>query len=326
MEIKSLRFCFRKKRQNMDRRDWIQIIKHTAYCSLVALLVSCTNTQKADNSITFAADESLKPMLDQVYKAYEGTMTDEKFNVSYQPEQEAIKLLLDYKTPLVFTTRDLTANEKNILSSKGVTPSLQPIATDGVALIIGKANIDSLITMEELKQIFDKKITDWSQLKGRKRSGKIVLVFDNANASNITFMMQKFNLKNIDGLNIFAAGSNPKVIDYVRQNPNAIGFIGVNWISDGDTPLTIELSKGLRVMGILERKDWGYRQPFQYDLHYKTYPLIREVYAISRRGNADLGTKLVNYIMRDVGSLVIEKCGLWPKKPFNRELIIKNEL
>ena len=42
--------------------------------------------------------------------------------------------------------------------------------------------------------------------------------------------------------------------------------------------------------------------------------------------HAGLGSGMVNYIMRDVGSLIIEKCGLWPAKPFNREVIIKKEI
>jgi phosphate transport system substrate-binding protein len=293
-------------------------------------VVSCNLAKKERvavvQEVTMAADESLKPMIDEVYKAYEAVFEGSKFSVAYKPEQEVVKMLLEAKTSLVFTTRELTNNEAQQLLNEGIRYHPQPIATDGVALLVSRSNIDTLISVPELKEIFEGKITDWSQLKKRTRTGKIVLVFDNANASNINYMMRKFELNEVKKLNVFAAGSNPKVIDYVRQNPNAIGFIGVNWISDGEQPLTAELSKGLRVMGVAEHSDSTYYQPFQNDLRFRTYPLRRKVYAITRGANTELGGKLLNYIMRDVGSLVIEKCGLWPQKPYKREIIIQKEL
>jgi phosphate transport system substrate-binding protein len=308
-------------------------MKITIYSLILVVLgalVSCNLAKKERvavvEEVTMAADESLKPMLDQVYKAYEAVFEGAKFSVAYKPEHEAIKMLLEAKTSLIFTTRELTNSESQQLLNEGIRYHPQPIAIDGVALLIGRKNTDSLVALPELKEIFEGKKTDWSQLKNATRSGKIVLVFDNANASNINYMMRKFGLNDVKKLNIFAAGSNPKVIDYVRQNPNAIGFIGVNWISDGEQPLTAELSKGLRVMGVAQHSDSTHYQPFQNDLRFRKYPLSRKVYAITRGANTELGGKLLNYIMRDVGSLVIEKCGLWPQKPYKREIMIQKEL
>ena len=63
-----------------------------------------------------------------------------------------------------------------------------------------------------------------------------------------------------------------------------------------------------------------YYQPFQRDLGLKTYPLHRTIYVLSREGHPGLGGGLINYVQRDAGSLIIEKLGLWPAKPFNREV------
>ena len=45
---------------------------------------------------------------------------------------------------------------------KGAT---EKIATDGVALIVNKANTDSLITMAELQRIFNGQTKNWEPIK-----------------------------------------------------------------------------------------------------------------------------------------------------------------
>lgn len=295
------------------------------------LILSCSKPK--DNAwsgtITVASDESMKPMVDQICDAYTGISQDAHFKITYKPERETINLLLNDQARVVFTARELSPIEQKKLKERGVRYNPQPIATDGVALITNKQNTDSLITISELTDIFSGKVKLWSELKGRKQTGKIVLVFDNANASNLDFMIQKFGIKDISKLNISAAGSNPKVIDYVRQNPYAIGFIGVNWISDGESPLSIQMAKGLRVMAVAEKEKptrEDYFQPSQRSLGLQDYPLRRKIYVISQEMYAGLGSGLVNYITRDSGALLVEKCGLWPTVPFNREITIKKKI
>ncbi len=157
---------------------------------------------------------------------------------------------------------------------------------------------DSLITMDEVKSIVEGKITDWSQLKGSSQTGPITLVFDNANSSNLNFVMSKFNLKSIQKLRITSAGSNKNVIDEIKKNPLSLGFIGVNWISDGHDALAVELSKGIRVLGVSKSSNPAsvkeYYQPFQNGLELKNYPLSRDVYIIIREGYAGLGSGMIN--------------------------------
>ncbi|TAE39644.1 MAG: phosphate ABC transporter substrate-binding protein [Runella slithyformis] len=293
------------------------------------VLWSCSAPKEGSSygTVTITSDESLQPMVKQLTEAFEGIYPNAHFNVLYRPEQQAVSLMIRDSARLVFTTRLFTAQEEQFFKQEGIRYNPQPIATDGLALVIHPQNKDSLTTMSELSRLFKGQIKDWSQLKGSSRSGKITLVFDNANSSNLNFMMRTFGLTDVKNLNIFSAGSNQKVIEHIRNNPNALGFIGVNWISDGDLAQTAQLSKGVRIMGVSAKENptsiADYFQPFQRDLGLKNYPLHRKVYVISREMTGGLGSGLINYIVRDVGSLVIEKCGLWPEKPFNREVYLQ---
>lgn len=298
---------------------------------LLPILYGCNSEQKLDNpargSIVVAADESFKPLVTQLTSAYSGIYPNAHFTVVYKPEQEAINAMLQDSARIVFATRALKPNEQAVLNKLKIKGNATKIATDGVALIINRANIDSLITMSELRKLFSGQISQWSQLAGGNQSGPITLVFDNNNSSNLDFILNTFNVKDVKNLRIFTTKSNREVIDFVRKNPSALGFIGVNWISDGDEPLTAELSKDLRVVGISDKanptKRADYYQPFQEDLGMMRYPLRRPVYVLSRETHPGLGGGLVNYVARDAGSLIIYKLGLWPTIPYNREVNLK---
>lgn len=295
----------------------------------LAALSACS-PQPKDNPIqgrvTIAADESLQPVIESIRRAYEGIYPDTKFDTLYRPEQQAVAAMLRDSARLVFATRELNASEVAVLAKEKIKVRTQVIATDAIALIVGKNNTDSLITMPELSGLFQGTITSWSQLKGSNQSGPVVLVFDNSNSSNLNFMLQKFGVQDVSKLRLYAVNSNRAVIDYVRTNPTALGFIGVNWISDGDEPLTRELSKDLRVMGVATKAAPSaiseYKQPFQANLAMQVYPLRRKVYVHSREVHSGLGGGLMTYIMRGEGSLLIEKSGLWPSVPYNRQVIL----
>lgn len=300
---------------------------------LAAALYGCkTESTETDNprrgTIAVAADESLKPLVEALTKGYEGIYPDAHFKVNYKPEQQAVLQLLQDSARIIFTTRELNDNETEIVRKRKGYQKAQHIATDGLAVIVGKANSDSLMTLPELRKIFEGQISNWTQLKGSNQEGLITLVFDNVNASNLNFILGKFGIKDPGKLRIIAAGSNEKVIGLVKANPLYMGFIGVNWISDGYSLASEELSKGLNVFGISKTDNPAslkdYYQPFQTALREKKYPLSREVYIISREGYSGLGGGLMTYIARDVGGLIIEKIGLWPRIPYPRELEVRS--
>ncbi|WP_425576816.1 PstS family phosphate ABC transporter substrate-binding protein [Nibrella saemangeumensis] len=298
---------------------------------LTLSLFGCSAKQNLDTpargTITIAADESFKPLVDQLTSAYMGLYPDAHFNIVYKPEQEAIATMLRDSARLVFTARELTQQERAVLDQRKIEGKTERIATDGVALIVSKANGDSLISVSEVQGLFTGRITQWSQMAGSRQSGPVTLVFDNNNSSNLSYMLKRFNITDVSKLRIFTVKSNREVVEYVRTNPSAIGFIGVNWISDGDEPLSAELSKDLRVMGISEKLNptsrQDYFQPFQKDLGLENYPFRRGVYIVSREAHPGLGGGLINYVSRDAGTLIIEKLGLWPAIPYNREVYLE---
>ena len=122
--------------------------------------------------------------------------------------------------------------------------------------------------------------------------------------------------------NSFASKSNPALIDYVAQHENAIGVIGVNWISDGDDSTAVNFMKKIKVAAIKDNRPGkvtqDYLQPFQaYLAEQKEHPeyqytLRRYWYVISREARAGLGTGFASFVAGDKGQRIFLKSGLVP--------------
>jgi phosphate transport system substrate-binding protein len=176
-----------------------------------------------------------------------------------------------------------------------------------------------------LKSILEGKITSWSELHPTSPLGPISFVFDNNGSSTMRFISDSLmNGKTNFPSFCFAAKSNAQVIDYVEKNKNAIGAIGVNWISDRDDPKMLSFNKRIRVVWLSKADQAVYPDdyfgPFQAYMYTGDYPLIREVYMISREGRAGLGTGFVSFAAGEQGQRIVRLSGLLPASPYTRDI------
>ena len=119
--------------------------------SVLGLLPSCGGKSNSDGEKKpyeevakfFAADESLSPVINEELDAYRMRRKGLAIDTLYTNEYDAVDMLVKRETWLVFTTRQLTPNEKQILSEKELKPNTMPLAYDGMALIVNKDNPDS---------------------------------------------------------------------------------------------------------------------------------------------------------------------------------------
>jgi phosphate transport system substrate-binding protein len=247
--------------------------------------------------------------------AFENNYHFAHINLKFTPENEAIADLLNEKVRSIVVSRDLTAKEKEIFTREKITYRSFPFAADGIALLTNKQNTDTLISLPLLKELLQGKISNWNKMGARSVSGEISLVVDKANSSNIKFLIDKLGIPATQKLAVFAAGSNPAVIEYVKNHSNALGIIGSNWISDGDNPTSLGFIKSVHVMSVAEKDGLPqdkYLQPFGYNLALKTYPLRREIKLILKESHLGLGTGFVNYVCGEMGQLIVLKAGLIP--------------
>jgi len=250
--------------------------------------------------ITLGVDESFEPLMKAEKTAFEEQYKYANIKYKFSPENEVIADMLNDKIRGVVVTRDLTAKEKEIFTREAITYRSFNIAADGIALLANKSNSDTLMTLAGLKDLILGTAT------------KYTLVVDKANSSNLKFLLDKLKISSSEKLHVVAAGSNPEVINQVKNDPHMIGIIGSNWISDGDNPTSLGFIRSVNVMSVAESKGMPYSQPFGYNLALKKYPLRREIKYILKEAHQGLGTGFLNYVSGDLGQLIVLKAGLIP--------------
>ena len=254
------------------------------------LLASCGGKKKADNSwltsndVKIAIDETFQPIMAEQLQQFGLSHVQANLLPLYCSEDSAIRLLVDDSLRSIVVTRKLTARELQKIQQAGHSASQSMIASEAFALIINKNNPDSTIRLSEVKKIVSGQITDWSQLRDSKKKGKLSLVFDNSGSSTVRYMRDSLcGGKELKG-NLYAQGTNTAVIEAVKENPNAIGVVGTDWLrGKSENVLPNFNSLDVRVM-LVTSSDEAYPQfyrPYQYCIAIGQYPLVRSVYAIT---------------------------------------------
>ena len=295
---------------------------------IILFLMACNQSGTSNNQkelstpysgkTAIAVDETFKPIIDSQITVFEKTYQNAHINALYIPEGEAIKSLVDDSTQLIIISRKLTDKEDKFFREKDYIPHTSESAKDAVAVIVNQNNPDTIMTFIQLSQILSGEISNWKNIAKDSKSGKIELVFDNARSSTYRFLQELFELKGKIAPNTYSAEKNEKVIDYVSKTPGAIGFIGVNWISDSDDANVVKFKKKINVVAIYPKPDMkgageAY-QPYQAYLALGYYPLTRYVYSICTEPRNGLASGFSSFVNGPVGQKIFEKSGLMPAR------------
>jgi phosphate transport system substrate-binding protein len=290
------------------------------YAIFALLLASCREKNKygkpvdtpTTGKITIVADESLKPIVEAEVETFNALHKDAHISVIYLPEAEAISAMLNYDTiRMAIATRKLTKEERSFLMERTkIRAREEDMAGSGIAVIANRQNPDSLITMDQIKDLLTGKISTWKQIGGKSDNG-IEIVFDNPNSGLLRQLKDSVARVSTLPKNCFALNNNEAVVDHVAKNKNALGLIGLEWISDSDDTTTDKFLSQVRVMEVAG--DSAYFKPYQAYLALKYYPLMRTITAINREGRTGLATGFAAFFASERGQRIVLKAGLLPK-------------
>jgi phosphate transport system substrate-binding protein len=287
------------------------------------LFISCGTDFKKPYSdtptsgiVSIASDETLQPLIDSEKDTFMGLYQYAKLNITHTSEANCFANLINDSAKVIIVSRKLNDKENNYFKSRNLIPVTTKIALDAIAIIVNKKNNDSLLTVKQLTSILSGQTSNWNQIYPTSTLGKISVVFDNNGSSNVRYLQDKLLEGKSLSSNCFASQSNPGVVKYVEENENAIGIIGVSWISDWDDKNSKGFLSKIKVMDLTTVDNPvypdDYYKPYQAYIALSQYPLIREVYMINREGRAGLGTGFVSFVAGDAGQRIIRMAGLLP--------------
>ena len=264
----------------------------------------------------FVADESFSPILNEALDVFLYHFVLDTLKAEYTNEQEAIQRLMKLETWLAFTSRDLTAKERQNLQDRKYMPRTIPLAYDGLAIIVNNDNPDTCITVKDFKRILRGEVSNWNDLYPTSKLGVIDVVFDNPLSSTVRWCVDSLlGGKEFKAPNIGAVKTSAAVIDYVEKHQNALGIIGSNWLNDSRDTTNVTFKKNITVMKVSKLDSataYNSWRPYQYYIYNGNYPLVRTIYALLNEPRTGLPSNFAHFCRLPKGQLIIQKSGLLP--------------
>jgi phosphate transport system substrate-binding protein len=291
------------------------------FAGLIFILFSCTgggpkgpSETPTRGNIRIFADESFKPLIETEVFTFTQIYHGATIKPEFRHEVDLINDFMNDSVKVIVTSRKLTDDQIKWLRDTLIIARTITFAHDAIALITNKANNDTLVKYETVKDIFTGNITSWNQVNPKSKLGKISVIFDNAKSGNIRYFREKFDLKENLPSNFFALNNNTEVIDFVERNKDAVGVISVNWISDKNDSLSRNFVNKINVLAIAQPFffDESYTRPTPGNIYDKSYPFIRDIYLISRETFKGLGSGFIQWATAEQGQRIVLKAGLVP--------------
>lgn len=289
-----------------------------------------TNTSSSGIA-TIVCDDGFENIMNQEIDVFEYNCKGNANIIPYYvPEKACVDSLLDLKTKTIVITRELTEKEKAYLVSQKKHPRSNRIAVDAIALIVNPQNSVEILSISEIADILTGRVTRWDEIEPSKL-GEIQVVFDNEGSSTVKYMRDSVMNGQQFGPNVYAQHSSAEVFRQVQMRKNAIGVIGVSWISTDmrtrdlsreeriqslsqqDTTVT-EFDTNVKVLKV--RRDDSLRafKPYQAYIYDGSYPLYRSIYMITTGVNGSLSHGFYSFVTGTLGQKIIQRTGVLPAR------------
>ncbi len=306
-------------------------------CSVVLALagavgvMSCgrTPTNTSTSGIaTIVCDDSFENIMNQEIDVFEYIYPKASIIPYYVPEKAAVDSLLAQATKSIIVTRELTEQEKNFLKNKKLNIKLRRIAVDAIALIVNKNNPIEILSEKEIGEILTGELSRWNDIEPSKLDS-IKVVFDHQSSSTVQYMRDSLMNGKPFGKNVYAQGSNVGVFEAVQANKNAIGVIGVSWVSadmrtaemsreervkalsKNDTTTT-SFNADVKVLKVRPDDSIIAHQPYQAYIYDGSYPLYRSIYMITTAANGSIAHGFYSFVTGYNGQKIIQNTGILP--------------
>lgn len=167
---------------------------------------------------------------------YQNENTAVSISVTGGGSGTGITALINGTVDIANASRQIKSEELEAAKSAGYNPQEFVIARDAIAIVVHPSNPIDHLTLEQLAMIYKGEIINWSELGGEDR--EIVRLSRETNSgTHVYFLEAVVRLGSDEDKSIFSADtlllpSSEGIIAEVRDNPNAIGYDSLGYITD----------------------------------------------------------------------------------------------
>jgi len=210
--------------------------------------------------------------------------------------------LINGTCDIAVSSREIEEKEKMLAAGRNIKLTEFKIGLDGLAVIVNKSNPVNKLTLDQLRDIFMAKITNWKEVGGEDR--KIVILSRESNSGTHMFFKKYVlrhngkDLKSEFAVQSLIMPSSQAIYDEVCQNPNALGYVGMGFVNCG-----------VKAVSVAASANSEYVCPVPGNIINGKYPVSRPLYLYTRANPHDAVKMFIGYALSDAGQkVVLETC------------------
>lgn len=265
--------------------------KVIAIATLSAALVSAAT---AGEKIVCEGSSTVGPLAKAFAEYYMSANPGVQVTVSESGSGNGAKALTNSSCDVGDLSRPMKNKEVKACVSKDVVPVPHVIALDGIAVVVNKKNKVKALKLEQVRDIYLGKITNWKEVGGP--NSKIIVITRDTNSGTFeTFeklVMSKQKI--VDKAEV--VGSNGQARTRVQSTAGAVGFVGLGFVKG---------VKALDIDGV---------EPKPETIQNGSYPIARPLFMYTN-GFPKMGSHLYNFIntyLSEDGQEIVEEIGFVP--------------
>jgi phosphate transport system substrate-binding protein len=291
--------AYHKNRVNGKREVAMNQLKSGFISALLAAVLCVVFVPQASfaqgTKILIDGSTTVGPIAKAFAEYYMSMNKGVNITVSESGSGNGAKSLINGMCDLATMSRFMKDEEFKAAVAKGVYPIATVVAVDGLAIIVHPSCPLAGLTIDQIRDIYMGKITNWKDLGGPNIA--IVLISRDTNSGTYeSFESLVMDKKKISDKAEYV-GSNGATRARVQSTPAAIGYVGLGFVD--------RTVKALKVNGIM---------PDNATVTSGAYPISRPLFMFTN-GYPKMGTHLCNFLniyLTPKGQQIIEEIGFVP--------------
>lgn len=204
-----------------------------------------------------------------------------------------IRALVEGGRIIAQSSREMRHKEKISMRAAGREPVEHIIALDGMAIIVHPDNPVQNLTMEQIRDIYAGRITNWREVGGTP--GRIVIVSRDVGSGTFgAFVDIVMEGEAIHPGAIFQASSGA-LVEAVAGSPAAIGYVGMGFLD--------ERIKAIEVNGVY---------PTRENVVGGEYPISRPLFYYTAGEPRGLAKRYIDFVLSPSGQRIVAQQGFVP--------------
>jgi phosphate transport system substrate-binding protein len=234
---------------------------------------------------------------------YMGEHPDVRISVTGGGSGTGIAALINGTIDIANASREMKSEEIAAAKKNGIDPIQFVVARDAIAVVVNPENPVNRLTLQQLSDIYTRKITNWREVGGDDRP--IVLLSRESNSGTYVYFLENVIRLGQPSDLMFAPDtlllpSSEGISNEVRQNPNTIGYDGLGYVT-----------KDQKVIAVGKDANGPFVLPSVDTVNNATYPISRGLYMYTAGQPAGAVKTYVDWIMGD-GQAVVPTLGFVP--------------